>query len=214
MSSGKNEHMKYWEGKGAEKKYSTPFQLSVFSRYVDKSEAVLDVGCGYGRVMSELRAAGFTNVMGVEPSGALRDRAAAMDGSLLIRPLENGLIPFEDNSCDAVLLVAVLTCIPLDSEQESLLDEIYRVLKPGGIIYINDFLLNTDQRNLDRYGRYESRHGCYGVFELEGGAVLRHFSDERIKLLLNRFDSLEYEKVVYTTMNGNISNGFYYTGRK
>lgn len=214
MNSVKNEYLEYWEGKGAEKKYSTPFQLEIFSRYVDKSAAVLDVGCGYGRVMGELRAAGFTDVMGAEPSGTLRERATAQDDSLLIRPLVNGVIPFENNSCDAVLLVAVLTCIPLDSEQESLLDEIYRVLKPGGILYINDFLLNTDQRNLDRYGRYESKHGCYGVFELEGGAVLRHFSDERVKQLLNPFVSVEYRKVVYTTMNGNTSNGFYYIGRK
>ncbi len=214
MGSLKLNYLKYWEGKGAEKRYSTPFQMDVFSRYVTKSASILDIGCGYGRVMSELRLEGFNNVQGVEPSAVLRDKAAALDCSLPITALNNGLIPFAANSFDAVLLVAVLTCIPHDADLKSLMSEALRVLRPGGIIYVNDFLLNTDQRNLDRYGRYESKHGSYGVFELEGGGVLRHFSEERIIALLSHFDQLEYSKVVYTTMNGNKSNGFYYIGRK
>ncbi|WP_432735442.1 class I SAM-dependent methyltransferase [Maridesulfovibrio sp. FT414] len=214
MKTEKCCYLEYWEGKGAEKNYSTPFQIEVFGRYVDRTADILDVGCGYGRVMRELLGNGYAKVQGVEPSVSLRDRGAAGDGSLSIAALENGRIPFPDNSFDAVLLIAVLTCIPQDGEQDALLAEIHRVLRPGGIIYINDFLLNTDQRNLDRYAEYESVHGCYGIFELEGGGVLRHFSDERMTGMLSPFKTEEYEKVIYTTMNGNKSNGFYYIGRK
>lgn len=38
-----------------------------------------------------------------------------------------------------IILFAVLTCITEDEKQNALINEIKRVLKPGGIIYINDF---------------------------------------------------------------------------
>lgn len=59
-------------------------------------------------------------------------------------------------------------------EQEQLLSEIKRVLKPQGILYVNDFLLNTDESNLLRYEKYKEAYGVYGVFELPDGEVCRH----------------------------------------
>lgn len=44
----------------------------------------------------------------------------------------------------AFVLFAVLTCIPLDGEQRDLVREISRVLRPGGLLYISDLLLNRD----------------------------------------------------------------------
>lgn len=55
----------------------------------------------------------------------------------------DGAIPFEDNSFDAVILFGVLTCVPDNESQKELLNNIKKVLKPGGVIYINDFLLNS-----------------------------------------------------------------------
>ena len=113
-----------------------------------------------------------------------------------------------------MILFAVLTCIAGDEEQKRLIAEIRRILRPGGILYVNDFLLNDDERNLLRYGKYAEKYGIYGVFELPEGAVLRHHSEEYIKLLLSDFADLRFEHLTFTTMNGNRSNGFYYIGRK
>lgn len=56
-----------------------------------------------------------------------------------------------DSSQDAVILVAVLTSMPRDEDQLKVITELQRVvLKPGGYLYINDFLLNRDERNLQR----------------------------------------------------------------
>ncbi len=214
MKSESDKYSKYWEEKGSLKFFSTPVQIAELKKYVSNGAKILDVGCGYGRVMSELLDAGFTDVKGVEPSVALRSRATSEDRSLDVHPMNLGIIPFEDSSIDAALLVAVLTCIPEDKDQNSVLSEIHRVLKPGGLIYINDFLLNTDERNVERYDYFQEKHGTYGVFELEGGGILRHFSDERTKELLSTFTDVKYKKVVYTTMNGNRANGFYYIGKK
>jgi hypothetical protein len=86
-------------------------------------------------------------------------------------------------------------------------------LKPGGIVYIGDFLLNSDERNLERYKEFSERFG-YGVFVLEDGGILRHHSEEWIKELTSGFEMLEFLKTTHTTMNGHISNGFYLVARK
>ncbi len=214
MALDSSDYADYWEDKGSLKNFSTPVKFDELKKYVSSDAAVLDVGCGYGRVMKNLFDEGFINIKGVEPSFALRQRHADEGGEFDIKPLEDGIIPYEDESVDAVLLIAVLTCIPENKDQDKLVSEIYRVLKPGGVLYINDFLLNTDKRNIERYNRFQKQHGTYGIFEIDGGGILRHFSGERVKQLLSSFKELEQEKVVYTTMNGNRSNGFYYIGRK
>ncbi|SMF06484.1 class I SAM-dependent methyltransferase [Desulfovibrio gilichinskyi] len=214
MALYSRDYAEYWEDKGSLKNFSTPVKFTEFKKYVSSDADILDVGCGYGRVMKTLFEEGFKNIKGVEPSAALRQRLLKEGGEFEVKPLEDGIIPYKDGSVDAVLLVAVLTCIPENKDQDQLMSEVYRVLKPSGVLYINDFLLNTDERNIERYNRCQKQHGTYGIFEIEGGGILRHFSEERIKELLGSFDELEHEKVVYTTMNGNRSNGFYYIGRK
>ncbi|OEU68001.1 MAG: hypothetical protein BA863_12720 [Desulfovibrio sp. S3730MH75] len=214
MESDSGQNEKYWEEKGSLKTFSTPVQIAELKKHVSNDAKLLDVGCGYGRVMTELLNAGFTDVKGVEPSAALRRRVIDEGRSLAVNPMDLGVIPFEDSSIDAALLVAVLTCIPEDKDLNSVMSEIYRVLKPGGVIYINDFLLNTDERNIERYDHFQKKYGVYGIFELEGGGILRHFSDEYTKEMLSMFTELEFKKVVYTTMNGNRANGFYYIGKK
>jgi len=83
-------------------------------------------------------------------------------------------IPFPDGEFDSVLLIGVLTSNVEDDAQENLISEISRVLKGAGILYIADFLINQDERNLKRYQKYEDEYGIYGVFKLDEGLVLRH----------------------------------------
>jgi hypothetical protein len=75
-------------------------------------------------------------------------------------------------------------------------------------------LIKTDDRNLERYSGFKDKYNLYGVFELPEGALVRHHSEEHIFKLLNGFEKIIYEKVIYTTMNGNKSNGFYFIGKK
>ena len=128
--------------------------------------------------------------------------------------MEEGKTKYSENTFDAVILFAVLTCIIANEEQMELLNEIRRILKPNGIIYINDFLLNTDERNIKRYKEYERKYGNYGIFELPEGAIVRHHDKIWVKKSLEIFNTLEYKEIEYITMNGNKSNGYYYFGKK
>jgi hypothetical protein len=88
------------------------------------------------------------------------------------------------------------------------------VLRPGGLIYLSDLLLNDDERNRERYKRFAENYKCYGVFELPEGVAVRHHQREWIEELTSSFRQLEYEPFTVTTMNGNTSAAFQYLGRK
>ncbi|MBC6972600.1 methyltransferase domain-containing protein [Bacillus sp. Xin] len=208
-----NKQQEYWNGVANEKEFTTPFQLDLFSKYVNKDATLLDYGCGYGRTLLELKERQFTNLYGVDFSEEMIKRAKSNDMTIDFNIVKSGKLSFPDNFFDSVLLFAVLTCVYQNQEQDSILNEIKRVLKPEGIIYINDFLLNEDERNKTRYKQYVDKYDTYGVFELYDGAILRHHSEKRVKEWTNAFEKLEYEKVEYVTMNGNRSNGLVYIGR-
>ena len=103
----------------------------------------------------------------------------------------------------AVLLFAVLTCVPSDEAQKNLLREFKRILRPGGLLLISDYPLQTDARNLERYGKFAHEPGGYGTFRLEGGAVVRHQRREWFTELLADFQVLQAVEPDVLTMNGN-----------
>lgn len=208
------EQKEYWNKVSETKQFSTPFQIDEFSKYVKKDDVVLDVGCGYGRTLNELYTKGYKNLIGIDFSKGMIERAKKINSDIDFRIMNNSKIDLPDNSVDSVILLAVLTCIVEDKEQEYLVSEIYRVLKRGGAIYINDFLLNNDERNLNRYNEFKNKYNKYGVFELPEGAVCRHHDKEWIKELLKDFKKKIFKEIEYITMNGNKSNGFYYIGEK
>ncbi len=75
-------------------------------------------------------------------------------------------------------------------------------------------MLNTDERNVSRYNIFVEKYQKYGVFELPEGAIVRHHHINWVEKCVNSFEKLSLNQVVYTTMNGNKSNGYYYLGRK
>jgi SAM-dependent methyltransferase len=183
------------------------------ARYLNRQARILDYGCGYGRTLADLAEAGFQNLVGVDFSEAMLARA----GVMLPRPelvRNDGIsMPFANDSFDGVLLFAVLTCIPDDNNQRLIISEARRVLRPGGILYLSDLLINSDKRNRERYERDVARSKCYGVFELPEGVVVRHHQEEWIEELTSSFEKLAYEPFKVTTMNGNESAAFQFLGR-
>jgi ubiquinone/menaquinone biosynthesis C-methylase UbiE len=202
----------YWDLAASKKEFTTPFQMSCFKRSVPENAYILDVGCGYGRVQNELWQEGYRHSCGIDFSPKMIESGKQRYPHLDLRET-TAVFEFENNTFDAVVLVAVLTCIIEDKAQSALIREIMRVLKPGGILYMNDFLINTDERNIKRYKAFEEKYKTWGVFELGEGALLRHHTEDHLSVLSASFECLEYEKLVYTTMNKHSSNGFYYLGR-
>lgn len=93
---------------------------------------LLDVGTGRGEVVAAARAAGWA-VEGVEPSATFADHTEKLTGAKIWRkPIEETEIA--DCEFDAVILEAVLEHL---YNPDSVIDKISRVLKPGGLLYVD-----------------------------------------------------------------------------
>ncbi len=207
----------YWNSVAETKTFTTPFDAALFARFVPLDAAILDFGCGYGRTLAELAESGYRNLCGVDLSDKLVERGRRLFPTLDLRVSPPSTLEFPDASFDAVILFAVLTCVVDDAEQETLVAETRRVLRPGGVLYVNDFLLNDDERNRDRYERCHSATNgrfAFGTFELSDGATLRHHSEERVRTLFKSLETEAFERRVFRTMNGHVSNGFAAVFRK
>lgn len=209
MMNTLNDQEKYWDNVSDEKEFPTPFQIDVFERYVSKDMSILDIGCGYGRTLNELYNHGFKNLTGIDYSKGMINRGLRIYPNLNLIKNNGDKIPVPDNKFDAVLLIAVLTSNVKNEEQNRLISEISRVLKKNGILYINDYLINNNRRNVERYKKFKDQYGLYGIFKLSEGAVFRHHTEDHILKLTNDFEKLVFKKTVYTTMNGHKSKGFY-----
>jgi len=205
---------KYWDRVSASKTFTHPMDIERLKALVSTNAEILDFGCGYGRTCEELYRFGFRNIVGVDSSEMMIERGRREYSHLDLQTLKNNHVPYNPDTFDAVILFAVLTCIPTNAGQQALISEIYRTLRPGGIVYISDYWLQSDERNLGRYDAYKEKYGVYGIFELPEGAIVRHHDQDWISSLLKDFVMVEMVDIEVKTMNGNSSNGFQYIGRK
>ena len=115
--------------------------------------------------------------------GADRAGAAGASGAGALR-CPGFPLPFEDGAFDAALLFAVLTCVPRDADQTAITEELGRLVRPGGVLYLSDVPLQGDALNRGQYARFAARYGTYGVFETPDGGVFRHHPPERLRGLV------------------------------
>jgi SAM-dependent methyltransferase len=102
----------------------------------DRAGRVLDWGCGYGQVTARLRAHGLDVVAFDyrpelrEPTVAPLEHAPDTEAHLSPDPVA---LPFADASFDSVLSCGVLEHV---EDPDGSLDEVRRVLRPGGTFYV------------------------------------------------------------------------------
>jgi ubiquinone/menaquinone biosynthesis C-methylase UbiE len=93
---------------------------------------LLDLGCGTGHYMKSLREQGF-EVAGVDASPAMLQHARTNNPGAEIHEADVATLPFANGRFDYVLCIEVLRYL---SNPTPAIQEIARVLKPGGIALV------------------------------------------------------------------------------
>lgn len=152
-----------------------------------KPGKVLDIGCGRGLLLNKLRQRGW------DPYGTeLSEDAAAYARDVLhlpvtTRPLDE--LSFPDNEFDLVIIWHVLEHV---TSPLSLLDEVARILKPGGYLLVA----------VPNFGSWEARWAGKSWFHLDVPRHLTHFTPRTLRPALKRaglspvstnFFSIEYD---------------------
>jgi len=195
------EDRRYWDRKAESQAFAHPLNPGWLTSLL-KTARILDYGCGYGRIVAELAAGGWREAVGIDFSPAMIDRGRREHPGLDLRCVSALPLDEPPETFDAILIFAVLTTITADKDQDTLMTELRRVLKPGGLLYLSDYPLQTDDRYLARYGAGLGRHGVYGVWDREDGGLFRHHSRERLEALLAGFNILEQREIATTTLSG------------
>ncbi len=204
----------YWDSVASEKTFTHPLPIHRFRELVPFEGKILDYGCGYGRTVSYLKECGYNNVTGVDISSEMIKRGFQLHNDLNLLHLENDTLPFSVNTFSACILFAVITCMPTDNGQKDLIDELYRVLSPNGILYLSDYPLQKDAKNIKRYAKFEAEFGKHGIFRLPDGGVVRHHEMPWIYELLSQFEILNEDLVDVQTMNGSAATIFQIIAKK
>jgi len=104
-------------------------------------KTVVDLGCGDGRNLVPL--ASHFNVVGVDLSQVALQRAAKKlcDKSAIYIVGDIERLPFASSTVEAVSCLDVFGQLPVPSK---VVDEIFRILKPGGILALNAFTLQDE----------------------------------------------------------------------
>lgn len=96
-----------------------------FKRSFAPGGFVVDVGCGHGWMLGELRRRGYRGI-GTEVADELVEATRAGGNDAVLAPAE--ALPLESASADGVVLAGVLPF----TDEEKAFSEIARVLRPGG----------------------------------------------------------------------------------
>jgi ubiquinone/menaquinone biosynthesis C-methylase UbiE len=150
---------------------------------------VVDIGCGTGGGVAALAQIASDSIIGVDVNREAIHRAhvrtTGLHGAGFLAADANGL-PFEDNTFDLAIAQALFTVIPTRAERGAIVEQVRRVVQPGGFFYVGDFLQDlTSPRYRQRYEVGYELTGEYGTFPVEDAAggiayFAHHFAEDEL----------------------------------
>jgi ubiquinone/menaquinone biosynthesis C-methylase UbiE len=205
---------------------SLELQAEIYE-YIEKESKILDVGCGYGKTVFELLKKDFKSIQGIDPNETGVNAANTTyqkitnEQKKIFQVASAISLPFEKDTFDLVITQAFWTAII--SQQEQIMTEIHKVLKPGGFLYITDFSQNWQ---IPKYKeRYEAGlraglpRGAFQVFDEKTGKEkfqAKHYTKEELENFARQasFKTEFYKSKVYQTQTGSTVNGHLFIFQK
>jgi len=170
---------------------------------IPKRGAVLDIGCGAGRVSLALAKRGY-QLTGVDVSEELlsiaHQNALSRNLEIDFVHTEGITLPFQDAQFDIVASFKVLCYIPTRILRKAFLEELLRVLKPGGLCVLTQNIVPDEfiGEAKDQY-YWRSPASQFSILEEgdtfpQGIGYVRWFTEDQ---LLDEIRDSDFEQVQY-----------------
>ncbi|MEM7618091.1 MAG: class I SAM-dependent methyltransferase [Pseudomonadota bacterium] len=176
--------------------------FSLFHKYISLSSKILDYGCGYGRIANQLYSNGYKDIVGYDTSSGMIERGKLLFPHLDLKTSNSIIIDSPENYYDAIICCAVLTCIPDQANQLSVIQEFKRLLKPSGILYLAEFGRN-EQIEYDDHGHFKTG------FDVR----MKHFQSDELLNLLKDFDQTSFSNSSTKSISGSEHVAYHFVGR-
>ncbi|NPE27987.1 class I SAM-dependent methyltransferase [Methanococcoides sp. SA1] len=182
-------HFTAWEEEYSHVKWGGAAPIEAIRSKIPEKARVLDAGSGNGRHLLPL--SNFYNCVGIDVSTkaltASREYLAKRDREAHHSTASITDLPFQDNGFDAIVCFGVLQHL-LRKERETAVSEFERVLKPGGMIFLEVFGIEDM-----RYGGEEVEEH---TFVRQSGIIYHYFTKEELQSLFNGFDTSDLNDVI------------------
>lgn len=204
---------------------TTPIDKN-FWKLIPKKSLILEVGCGWGRIVFECLKRGF-NVVGIEINKKevddLNKKLSQLKLSTKVKIYNESIksTPFKDETFSAVIMQGILSALPKESRVDGL-HEIYRILKQNGYIHVAEFELITDNKKATE--RYENdklitkEFGTLSVHDQYGEELYRthNFTEKELTKLLesNNFNIISITKKTFLSYHDNKKPGLLIIAQK
>lgn len=151
---------------------SKKLMLNYLKKNLKKNAKILDAGCGTGGTLVKLKKVGFSHIIGIDISDdALK---YSRQRNLKVSKGDVNKIKLKSNIFDAVISLDVLYHKRVNIK--SAIVEYYRVLKPNGILYIQEPAYNWLRSTHDKV--IETNHR-FTIYELNNILNSQHFQVNR-----------------------------------
>src|SRR6185503_4413417 len=207
-----------WKDMGAQVVATSPFSEKIFD-FIPAGGAVLDLGCGNGRISKIIKNRGY-QTFGIDIN-AEAIRFAQSDAELNrieFSVRDSKKTDFQDGFFDAVIEQATLACMER-GEREATLKEIYRILKPGGTLSVAEFGIKPGKE--EKYKIDADITGEYGtriIKRKDGSEWFRshNFAKEELEGLIKNvgFEMVWEAPPDFYSLAGNAHPGHQYVAKK
>ena len=164
---------------------SPPREL--FLEYLSKEDKVLDAGCGFAKWVIYLHRRGY-NIVGIDNNEFAIIKLKEFDGTLQVEAGDILNIKYPDNYFDAYISMGVVE--HFEQGPHAPLNEAYRLLKPGGLIFVSVPTVNIIRRIIRRPIRNIINSMNKSLMIIKNG-----WSKSKSRALRDAIDNLVPEKV-------------------